>query len=179
MLDLLVYVNKTVSCSVIFDTSEVTLETFCHETLDTQVNDVLNIPYKFTRMVNNKCTVVGVKQERIFKLKQCIEESDKGESVCLLGLQRYKHAGRRTAQCPGAKYLQEMMSRSHQLRKLRFLDSPYCLKCLRQSARQLHPNPVQQPEQERSRSLAQLKLKRVQDAKNIPRILERQSRRPL
>ena len=101
MSDLLVYVNKTVSCSVIFDTSEVTLETFCHKTLDTQVNDVLNIPYKFTRMVNNERIVVGVKQERIFKLKQCIEESDKG--VCLLGLQRYKHAGRRTAQCPGAK----------------------------------------------------------------------------
>ena len=84
MSDVLVYVKETVSCSVIFDTSEVTLETFCHETLDTQDDDVLNFPYKFTRMVNNKRVVVGVKQERIFKLKQCIEESDEGESAVYL-----------------------------------------------------------------------------------------------
>ena len=54
MSDVLVYVKETVSCSVIFDTSEVTLETFCHETLDTQDDDVLNFPYKFTRMVNKR-----------------------------------------------------------------------------------------------------------------------------
>lgn len=79
-----VYVNETVSCSLIFDTSEVTLETFCHETLDTKVDDVLNFPYKFTRMVNNKRVVMGLKQERILKLKQYIEESDKGESAVYL-----------------------------------------------------------------------------------------------
>ena len=70
--------------SVIFDTLEVALKTFRHETLDTQDDDVLNFPYKFTRMVNNKRVVVGVKQERIFKLKQCIEESDEGESAVYL-----------------------------------------------------------------------------------------------
>lgn len=78
------YVNENVSCSVIFDTLEVTLETFRHETLNTQVDDVLNFPYKFTRMVNNKRVVVGLKQERILKLKQCIEESDEGESAVYL-----------------------------------------------------------------------------------------------
>lgn len=74
------YVNETVSCSIIFNTAEVTLETFCHETLNTQV-DVLNFPYKFNRMVHNKHIVVGLKQERILKLKQSIEESDEGESA--------------------------------------------------------------------------------------------------
>ena len=81
MSDLLVYVNETVSSSVIFDSSEVTLETFRHETLDAQVDDVLNFPYKFNGMVNNKHIVVSLKQERILKLKQCIEESDKCESA--------------------------------------------------------------------------------------------------
>ena len=50
----------------------------------TQVDDVLNFPYKFNRMVNNKRVVVGLKQERILKLKQCIEESDEGESAVYL-----------------------------------------------------------------------------------------------
>ncbi|CAH3029306.1 unnamed protein product [Porites evermanni] len=35
----------------------------------------------FNRMVNNKHIVVSLKQERILKLKQCIEESDEGESA--------------------------------------------------------------------------------------------------
>ena len=83
MSHLLVYVNETVSCSVIFGTLEVTLETFRHET-DTQVDDVLNFPYKSNRMVNNTHIVVGLKQERILKLKQCIEESDEGESAVYL-----------------------------------------------------------------------------------------------
>ena len=78
------YVNETVSCSVIFDSLEVTLETFRPETFNTQVDDVLNFRYKFTRMVNNKRVVVGLKQERILKLKQCIEESDEGESAVYL-----------------------------------------------------------------------------------------------
>ena len=44
----------------------------------------MNFPYKFTRMVNDKRVVVGLKQERILKLKQCIEESDEGESALYL-----------------------------------------------------------------------------------------------
>ena len=55
-----------------------------HDILDTQVDDVLNFPYKFTRMVKNKRVIVGLKQERILKLKQCIEESDEGESAVYL-----------------------------------------------------------------------------------------------
>ena len=70
MSDLLVYVNEAVSCSVIFDNSEVTLEEFRHGILDTQVDDVLAFPYKFTRTVNMKRVVVGLKQEKILKLKQ-------------------------------------------------------------------------------------------------------------
>lgn len=35
-------------------------------------------------MVNNKRVVVGLKRERILKLKQCIEESDKGETAVYL-----------------------------------------------------------------------------------------------
>ena len=65
MSDLLVYVNETVSCSLMFDTSEVTLGMFHHESLDSKVVDVLNFPYKFTRMVDNKRVVVSLKQERI------------------------------------------------------------------------------------------------------------------
>ncbi len=81
MSDLLVYVNEAVSCSVIFDNSEVTLEEFRHEILDTQVDDVLAFPYKFTRTVNMKRVVVGLKQEKILKLKQCLEESDEGQGA--------------------------------------------------------------------------------------------------
>lgn len=76
MSDLLVYVNETVSCSVIIENFDVTLETFRHEILQTQVDDVLCFPYKFTRVINTKCVVVGLKQERILKLRQCLDHSE-------------------------------------------------------------------------------------------------------
>lgn len=76
MSDLLVYVNETVSCSVIIENFDVTLDKFRHEILETQVDDVLRFPYKFTRMVNNKRVVVGLKQESILKLRQCIQQSE-------------------------------------------------------------------------------------------------------
>lgn len=41
-------------------------------------------PYKFSRTVNMKCVVVGVKQEKILKLKQCLEESDEGQGAVYL-----------------------------------------------------------------------------------------------
>jgi len=76
MSDLLVYVNETISCSVIIENFDVTLDKFRHEILETQVDDVLRFPYNFTRMVNNKRVVVGLKQESILKLRQCIQQSE-------------------------------------------------------------------------------------------------------
>lgn len=135
-----VYVNETVSCSLIFDTSEVTLETFCHETLDTKVDDVLNFPYKFTRMVNNKRVVMGLKQERILKLKQYIEESK--VKVLFTWFAKIQTRRSQNSLMSRNQVLQGMTSRSRRQRKLRFLSSPHCLICLCQTARQLHPNPV-------------------------------------
>ena len=74
MSDLLVYVNRAISWSIIVHNSDVTLEAFCNEILDTQVDDVLKFPYKITRTVNKQLVVVGL------KLKQCLEESDKRKS---------------------------------------------------------------------------------------------------
>ena len=76
MSDLLVYVNETASCSVVIDNSDVTLHTFRQEILEAQVGDVLRFPFKFTRIVNNKRVVVGLKQESILKLRQCMEQSE-------------------------------------------------------------------------------------------------------
>ena len=76
MSDLLVYVNETASCSVVIENSDVTLHKFRHEILETQVGDVLRFPFKFTRMVNNKRVIVGLKQESILKLGQCMEQSE-------------------------------------------------------------------------------------------------------
>ena len=76
MSDLLVYVNETASCSVVIDNSDVTLHTFRQEILEVQVGDVLRFPFKFTRIVNNKRVVVGLKQESILKLRQCMEQSE-------------------------------------------------------------------------------------------------------
>lgn len=76
MSDLLVYVNETASCSVVIDNSDVTLHTFCQEILEAQVGDVLRFPFKFTRIINNKRVVVGLKQESILKLRQCMEQSE-------------------------------------------------------------------------------------------------------
>ena len=44
--------------------------------LDTQDDDVLYFPYRFTRMITKKLIVLGLKQESILKLRQCIEQSE-------------------------------------------------------------------------------------------------------
>lgn len=76
MLDLLVYVNENVSCSVIIDNLEVTLDTFRREILEDQVSDVLPSHYKFTRLLNNHRIVVGLKQEAALKLSQCMQKTN-------------------------------------------------------------------------------------------------------
>lgn len=76
MSDLLVYVNENVSCSVIIDNLEVTLDTFRREILEDQVSDVLPSHYKFTRLLNNQRIVVGLKQEAALKLSQCVEKTN-------------------------------------------------------------------------------------------------------
>ena len=74
MSDILVYVNESSSCCVIAENTDATLESFRHE-MEAQVDDVLCFPFKFTRLVNGKRVTVGVKQEAVIKLKQCIEDS--------------------------------------------------------------------------------------------------------
>ena len=76
MSDLLVYVNENVSCSVIIDNLEVTLDTFRREILEDQVSDVLPSHYKFTRLLNNQRIVVGLKQEVALKLSQCMQKTN-------------------------------------------------------------------------------------------------------
>lgn len=74
MSDILVYVNESSFCCVIAEDIDATLEAFRRE-MEAQVDDLLCFPFKFTRLVNGKRVVVGIKQEVIIKLKQCIEES--------------------------------------------------------------------------------------------------------
>ena len=76
MSDLLVYVNENVSCSVIIDNLEVTLDTFRREILEDKVSDVLPSHYKFTRLLNNQRIVVGLKQEVALKLSQCMQKTN-------------------------------------------------------------------------------------------------------
>lgn len=84
MSDLLVYVNKSISCSVIIENFDISLKTFHHDTLDEQVSDVLPPHYKFTRLLNNKCIVIGVKQEAAIKLSQCVLKEETNFAVYLL-----------------------------------------------------------------------------------------------
>ena len=37
------------------------------------VDDILNFPYKFIRLVNNKCLVVGAKEEAGMKITRCFD----------------------------------------------------------------------------------------------------------
>lgn len=76
MSDLLVYANENVSCSVIIDNLEVTLDTFRREILEEQVSDVLPSHYKFTRLLNNQRIVVGLRQEAALKLSQCMQKTN-------------------------------------------------------------------------------------------------------
>ena len=52
---------------------DVTVESFRKNVLNEQVDDILNFPYKFTRLVNNKCLVVGSKQEPGMKITRCFD----------------------------------------------------------------------------------------------------------
>ena len=72
MGEILVYVNEELTCSVIFDDEHITVESFRKNVLDEQVDDILNFPYKFTRLVNNKHLVVGTKQETGMKVARCV-----------------------------------------------------------------------------------------------------------
>ena len=83
MLDLLVYVNKSISCAVIIENFDISLKTFRHDTLDEQVSDVLPPHYKFSRLLNNKRIVIGVKQEAAIKLSQCVLKEETNFAVYL------------------------------------------------------------------------------------------------
>ena len=63
---------------------EVTLETFCWDTLDQQVSDILPPQYKFTRLLKNQCVVIDIKQEAALKLTQCVQKEEDNFSVHLL-----------------------------------------------------------------------------------------------
>ena len=74
MTDLLIYVDNTASCSVFFNSVErdVTLKTFRRDILMEQVHDVLDFPYKFTRLIRSERVVVRARQESVIKLSQCL-----------------------------------------------------------------------------------------------------------
>ncbi len=84
MSDLLVYVNESISCSVIIENFDIILKTFRHDTLDEQVSDVLPPHYKFTRLLNKQRIVIGVKQEAAIKLSQCVLKEEANFAVYLL-----------------------------------------------------------------------------------------------
>ena len=54
--------------------TDATLETFRRK-MEAQVDDLLCFPFKFTQLVNGERVIVGIKQEAVIKLKQCIKES--------------------------------------------------------------------------------------------------------
>ena len=85
MSDLLVYVNESITCSVVMENFKVTLEAFRRDTLDEQVGDVLPPQYKFTRLLKNQRVVIGVKQEAALKLAQCVQKEEDNFAVHLLG----------------------------------------------------------------------------------------------
>ena len=85
MSDLLVYVNDNVSCSVITENFDVTVDNFRLETLEEQVSDVLPFNFKFTRLFDKQRIVIGLRQEAALKLSQCIQKVDDHFAVYLLG----------------------------------------------------------------------------------------------
>lgn len=84
MSDLPVNVNESILCSVVIENFEVTLEAFCHDTLDEQVSDVLPPQYKFTRLLKNQHVVIGIKQEAALKLTQCVQKEEDNFALRLL-----------------------------------------------------------------------------------------------
>ena len=84
MGEILVYVNEELTCSVLFDDEHITVESFWKNVLDEQVNDILNVPYKFTRLVNNKHLVVGTKQETGMKVTTCVDVQTVEKAIYLV-----------------------------------------------------------------------------------------------
>ena len=84
MSEILLYVNAELSCSVTVDDEDVTVESFRKNVLDEQVDDILNFPYKFTRLVNNKRLVVGAKQEPGMKITRCFDVSTDEKAIYLV-----------------------------------------------------------------------------------------------
>ena len=56
MSEILLYVKEELSCSVTLEEEDLTVESFRKNVLN-EVDDILNFPYKFTRLVNNKRVV--------------------------------------------------------------------------------------------------------------------------
>ena len=76
MSEILVYVNDVLTCSVdVCDNADHTLESFCKNIVDKQVDDILCYPYKFTRPVNDQRIVVGIKQESVLSASKCIDHN--------------------------------------------------------------------------------------------------------
>lgn len=84
MSEILVYVNEDLSCSVTVEDEDLTVESFWKNVLNVQVDDILNFPYKFTRSVNNKRLVVGVKQEAALKLTRCVESNTDEKAIYIV-----------------------------------------------------------------------------------------------
>lgn len=61
-----------------------TVESFRKNVLNEQVDDILNFPYKFTRLVNNKCLVVGAKQEPGMKITRCFDITTDEKAIYLV-----------------------------------------------------------------------------------------------
>ena len=84
MSDLLVYVNKSISCSLVMENFDVNLEAFRRDILDQQVGDILPPQYKSTRLLKNQRVIIGVKQEAALKLTQCMQKEEDNFAVHLL-----------------------------------------------------------------------------------------------
>lgn len=67
---------------MITENFDIMLDTFPHNTLEKQVDDVLSFPYKFTRVVTGKRVIIGIKQETTIKLNQCIQEVEGDVFIC-------------------------------------------------------------------------------------------------
>ena len=78
------FVNDTLTCSVICDEAERTVASFRPDILDKQVDDILCFPYKFTRPVNDTCIVVGLKKEATCGASRCIDAKTDGKSIFLI-----------------------------------------------------------------------------------------------
>ena len=83
MSEILVYVNEALLCSVICG-DDMTVESFRKNILNEQVDDILNFPFQFTRLVNNKRLVVVVTQEEVIKTVRCIDATTDDRVIYLV-----------------------------------------------------------------------------------------------